>query len=184
MTSDDTPRLRRDTFTTYQVKQSSGSFFTDRKPHQNLTVPILQQKYKKQQECQECIHREHIIRFERQKLLRLYDENKKLNEQLHSSTLLNQQYKDDIQKLKYHLAKVNSHLYEYQINFDQLKQKIVSGKKTSPKITEDKEEEKEEDTTNDHLKRLRYEVQMYNRIVAAKQQQEQKNEQYKIDFSF
>jgi hypothetical protein len=123
-----------------------------------------------------------MIHLERQRLLRLYDENKKLNEQLRSSASLNQRYKDDIQKLRYHLTKVNSHLYEYQINFDQLKQKIVSEKKTNPKIDEEKEDK--QDMTIDHLKRLRYEVQMYNRIVAAKQHQEEKNEQKQIDFLF
>jgi hypothetical protein len=71
---------------------------------------------------------------------------------------------------------MNSRLYEYHINFDQLKQTIISEKKTSPKIDEQKDEEDKQDTTIDHLKRLRYEVQMYKRIVAAKQKQEENNE--------
>ena len=89
--------------------------------------------------------------------------------------LLNHQYEEDIQRLKYHITKVNSHLYEYQINFDQLKQKIVSEKKIDQETKEDKQ-----DMTTDHLKRLPYEVQMYNRILAAKQQQEHEQ----LDFIF
>ena len=57
-------RKHPDTFTTYQVKQSSSSkpFFTDRSLNQNRNVS-LQDKYEKQQ-CQECIRCDHIIDFE------------------------------------------------------------------------------------------------------------------------
>jgi len=175
---DNVNRTRRDTFTTYQLKQPSASFFTDRNLNQSINISVLQDKYEKQQtpQCQECVHRDHIIHSERQHLLRLHDENRKLDEQLRSSILLNRQYENDNQKLKYHLTKMNSRLYEYHINFDQLKQTIISEKKTSPKIDEQKDEEDKQDTTIDHLKRLRYEVQMYKRIVAAKQKQEENNE--------
>ncbi|CAF2981015.1 unnamed protein product [Rotaria sp. Silwood2] len=178
-------RPRHDTFTTYQVTEPCELFFTEGKSNQTANVSILQEEYKKQHGCQECIHRNHILPLERQKFLRLYEENKKLNEQLRASILRNHQYEEEIQKLKYHLTKINSHLYEYQINFDQLKQKIVSEKKTNPKIDKEKQIETDEDKhnmTSDHLKRLRYEVQMYNRLVDAKQQQEQKMIQKRLDF--
>jgi hypothetical protein len=181
--SDNLTRPRRDTYTIYEVKQSSGPFFTDRKSTQNRNTSILQEKYKKQQECEECLRRDHIIHHERRDLQYLYNQNKKLTNQLRSYILLNHQYKDDIQKLKYHLTKVNSHLNEYQINYDHLKQKIVYDKKPNPKIDEEEEEQDTQDDT-DHIKRLRYEIQMYNRIVAAKQKQEEKTEQNQFDFLF
>ncbi|CAF3445168.1 unnamed protein product [Rotaria sp. Silwood1] len=171
--SENVTRPRHDTFTTYQVTQPSELFFTEEKSNQITNVSVLQDEYKKQHECQECIRRNHIIHIERQKCLRLYEENKKLNEQLRSSILRNNQYEKDIQKLKYHLTTMNSHLDEYQTSFDQLKQKIVSEKKTTSKIDKEKQIETDEDKhdmTSDHLKRLRYEIQMYNRLVAAKQQ--------------
>jgi hypothetical protein len=75
------------------------------------------------------------------------------------------------------------------MNLNHLKQQIVSDKKASPKVDEEEEEEEEEEeqqqedkqeVTSNHIKRLRYEIQMYNRIVAAKQKQEQKQ----IDYLF
>ncbi|CAF0851391.1 unnamed protein product [Adineta steineri] len=175
-------RRRRNTFVTYKIKQPPESFFTDGKSHPNPNnISILQEKYAKQQQCQECIQHKHIIHYERQRLLRLYDENRNLTEQLRSSVLLNRQYENDIFKLKEHLRIVNSHLYEYHINFDELKQKIESEKKTTPKIDEEvQEEEDKHDTTLEHIKRLRDEVHMYNRLVNAKQQEEQK----KVNFLF
>ncbi|CAF1003601.1 unnamed protein product [Rotaria sordida] len=185
--SENVIRQRHDTFTAYQVTQPSELFFTEEKSNPITNISILQEQYKKQHECQECIRRNYIIHFERQKFLRLYEENKKLNEQLHLSIQHNHQYEEDIQKLRYYLKKMNSHLYEYQINFDYLKQKIISEKKTNSKIDKEKQIETDEDKYNmriDHLKRLRYEVEMYNRLVIAKQQQqqEQNNIQKKIDF--
>ena len=183
---DDMTRQRRDTYTIFKVKQPSDLFFTDRKPELNQHNSLLEEKYKQQKECEKCIRSNRIINLQRQDLIRLYNQNKQLNHQLHSSILLNHQYKNDIERLKHHLTKVNSHLYQYQTNFDDLKQKILSDKKTHPKIDEEEEEEEEEeerdeeDITIDHIKRLRYEIQMYNRIVAAKE----KNEQKQIDLLF
>src|SRR5690348_10373393 len=77
-------RPRRDTYTTYEIRQSSGAFFTDRIPNKNPSTSILQEKYKKQQECQECIHRDRIIHRQRQDFLRLYTQNKQLANQLRS----------------------------------------------------------------------------------------------------
>ncbi|CAF0980826.1 unnamed protein product [Adineta steineri] len=175
-------RRRRNTFVTYKTKEPPESFFTDGKSHPNPNnISILHEKYAKQQQCQECIQHKHIVHYERQRLLRLYDENRNLTEQLRSSVLLNRQYENDIFKLKEHLRIVNSHLYEYHINFDELKQKIESEKKTTPKIDEEvQEEENKHDTTLEHIKRLRDEVHMYNRLVNAKQQEEQK----KVNFLF
>jgi hypothetical protein len=71
------------------------------------------------------------------------------------------------------------------MNFDHLKQKLIFEKKTNPKIDDDDEQEEEqEDDTIDHIKRLRYEIHMYNRLVAAKEKQEAKNEQNPINFLF
>ena len=60
---DNVNRTRRDTFTTYRVKQSTQSFFTDGRPDQNTSVSVLQEQFVKQQQqqCQECIQRDHLI---------------------------------------------------------------------------------------------------------------------------
>lgn len=176
--SENTARERRDTYTTRNMNQPSDIAFIDRKFNYNKNTSVLQEIYKKQDRCQECVHRHQTIQYERQQRLYLYEENKRLTEQLRSSKQLNRQYEEDIQNLKYYLKRMNSYLYEYQFNFDQLKQKIASDKKTNPKINEEKQVEiveVKQDTIADHLKRLRHEIDMYNRLVAAKQQQEQKN---------
>ncbi|CAF1493056.1 unnamed protein product [Rotaria magnacalcarata] len=178
-------RERSDICTTYEMTQPSGLLFTDKKISNNGNVSVLQENYRKQKECQECIRRYHKLLFERQQTIRLYEENKKLNEQLRLSVLLNHQYKEDIQQLKYYLRKMNSHLCDYQINFNQLQQKIVSQKTINLKINEEKKveiDDDEQDMTIDHLKRLQYEIQMYNRLVAAKQEQEEKRLQNQIGF--
>ncbi|UJR30178.1 hypothetical protein I4U23_017718 [Adineta vaga] len=170
-TSEPINRNRSETFTTYQVKELSDSFFTLGKTNQPANNSLLLETYTKQQICQQCIHRDRIIHYERQRLLRLYDENKQLHEQLNSSLLLNHQYETDIQNMKHHLKKVNGHLYDYRLNYDQLKQKLMSeNKRDEEKI----EHEDKQESTMEHLKRLRYEVNMYNRLIAAKQQQEYK----------
>ncbi|CAF3529212.1 unnamed protein product [Rotaria socialis] len=174
-------REHRDTFTIYEMTQPSGLLFTDKKFSHNGNVSVLQENYRKQKECQECIRRYHKLLFEHQQSIRLYEENKKINEQLRLSVLLNHQYKEDIQRLKYYLRKMNSHLCDYQINFKQLQQKIVSEKK----INEEKKveiDDDDQDMTIDHLKRLQYEIQMYNRLVAAKQEKEEKELQKQIGF--
>jgi hypothetical protein len=162
-------RRRRNTYTTFQVEQS---FFTDRKANNPPTGSVLQKKYSKQQ-CQKCRDRNDLVYIEHQ---RLENENKKLNEQLRSSVFLNHRYEEENDKLKHYLRKLNGNLSEYQMNFNQLKQKILSEKKISSKLDEENEQ--------DHLKRLRYEVHMYNRIVAAKEQQEKQNQQKQIEFFF
>ena len=86
-------------------------------------VLYFEKNTKKQQECEECLRRNRVIDLQRQDLIRISNQNKQLNHQLRSSILLNQQYESESQKLKHHLNKVNSHLYEYQRNFDHLKQK-------------------------------------------------------------
>ena len=53
-----------------------------------------------------------------------------------------------------------------------LKDKIESNKKNIIK-------EKQENDEIDHLKRLRYEVQMYNRILADKRQEQEKKQNQK-----
>lgn len=177
-------RPRRDTYTLYEIKQSSDLFFTDQK-----SDSILEEKYAMQKQCRQCLHRDRIIQLQRDDLTRLYQQNKKLNHQLRSSILLNRYYEDDIEKLKHHLKKTNSHLFDYQLNFDQLKQKILSDKnkyskkKDDEQVNQEEEEdddEVEEETTIDHIKRLRYEIQMYNRIVAAKEKEEEKLNKNKI----
>lgn len=180
-------RQRRDTFTTYQLQKPSESFFTDRKSNSTANVAFLEEKYAKQQQCQECIRRHHIINYQRRHIAQLYDENKKITEQLRSSIMANDKYEQDIERLNYHLRKMNTHLYQYQINLDHLKQKNTPDKKTSPKIGREPEvitNDDESVLTNDHLKRLRYEVEMYNRIVAAKQHKEEKNLRKALDFWF
>jgi len=177
-------RQRRDTYTTFDVEHSSGPFFTDSKPNENATVSVLQEEYKKQQQCEKCLRRDRIIHLQHQDLIRMHNQNKQLDHQLRSSILLNHQYENETQKLKHHLNKINSHLYEYQMNYDHLKQKIISEKKTNPKIDEDEDEQEHEDETIDHLKRLRYEIHMYNRLVAAKEKQEAKNEQKQMHFMY
>jgi hypothetical protein len=172
VTSDHVNRARGETFTTYQLNQPSQSFFTAGKSKQlvNVSMHHPADKLTKQPHCQECIHRDRIIQYDRQRLLRLYDENRQLHEQLRSSASLTRQYENDIQKMKQHLKKVNAQLYEYHLSYDQLKQTIALEKKRD----EEKEEEDKQQATMEHLKRLRYEVDMYNRLVAAKQQQEHK----------
>lgn len=181
---EDLIRPRRDTYTTYEVKPRSGLFFTDRKSDENHNKSFLKETYKKQNECEECLQRDRIIYLQQQDLRRLYQQNKQLNKQLHSSILLNHQYENHIKTYKLHLTKVNTNLSEYQINYDDLKQKILSDQKTKTKIDEEQEEVDDDDNEPvDHIKRLRYEIQMYNRIVAAKEKQE-KNQEKQIDFLF
>jgi hypothetical protein len=112
--------------------------------------------------CQECLHREHMLHNEQQRLLDLSNENKKLIKQLRASISLNHQYQDENQKLKHHLTQLNTRIHEYQMNFEALKQKMVSEKKFKPK----------EDMEIDHLKRLRHEVHVYNQFIAAKRKEE------------
>ena len=163
-------RPRRATYTIYEMKQpSSDGFFTERN--------VYNERYSKEKPCAECYRRNRIIEHQKQDLSRLYEQNKLLKHELRSTISINQQYEHDLTKLKHHLNKVNSHLYEYQTNFDGLKQKILSDKKKYSKENHDDEHESEEETTVDHIKRLRYEIQMYNRIVAAKEKEQDKHQQ-------
>lgn len=160
--SEQKTRPRCKTYTIYQTKQPAREFFTDL----NGDTPILQQKYQRQQQqqqrrCEDCLRRNRLIELQREDLLRLYNQNKRLNHQLGSAVLKNRQHENEIEKLKEHLS-------EYQRTLRDLKQKMSS--ETKP---DEEQEQDEEILTMDHLKRLRNEIQMYNRLVAAKDKSEQ-----------
>ena len=147
-------RPRCNTYTIHQVKQPSARFFTDQNEH----VPMVKEKYRKQ--CEDCLRRNRLIDLQREDLLRLYNQNKRLNRQLGSVVLENRQYQQEIQRLK-------GQLKESQKNLNELQQKL------SPESQLDEEEEEEDGEENpvDHIKRLRYEIEMYNRLVVAKEKQ-------------
>lgn len=148
-------RPRCSTYTIQQVKQPSARFFTDRNGH----VPMVKEKYRKQ--CEDCLRRNRLIDLQREDLLRLYNQNKRLNHQLGSMVLQNRQYQQEIDRSKDQLKECQKNLHELQ-------------KKLSPDSQIDDNEEEEEDGEEnpvDHIKRLRYEMQMYNRLVIAKEKQ-------------
>ena len=156
--SEQKTRARCKTYTIYETKQPSAEFFTDR----DGSIPVLKEKYRRQQrQCDDCLRRNRLLELQREDLLRLYNQNKRLNHQLGSAVLQNRQFKSEIEKLKENLSECRTNLHD-------LKKKILSQPKT-----EDEEEQNEEELTMDHLKRLRYEMQMYNRLVAAKDKSEQ-----------
>ena len=190
---------RRHASTTYPTRQPLEPLPIDRRPLKSHSVSVLHDRFDKQQPCQECLRRDRLYYVEHQRLVRFYQENKKIYAELRASVALNRQYEEENRRLKSHVAKLNSQLYEFQMNFDQAKQKSSSKKKTTSKfdakkaVIDDDEDEDEnddddddddqEEATTDHIKRLRHEVQMYNRLVAAKQQQqEEKLRRKQLDF--
>jgi len=86
--------------------------------------------------------------------------------------LLNQQYQEEIYKLKQHLTKLNIDLQECQMDSYLLKQKLISEKNTRPK----------QDYEEDQIKRLRHELQVYNQVIAAKRKEEHKHVDYFAQF--
>jgi hypothetical protein len=152
-------RRRSATFITYQIQQPSESerFFTDTRINPN-----------QRQLCQECLRRENLLQNEHQRLLRIQKENRQLSEQLHLSVLLNDQYQEEIIRLKQHLTKLSIHLQEYQMNFQLLQEKILPEKPTKSK----------QDIDIDQLKRLRLELHVYNQVIANKRNEEQKQINY------
>ena len=140
------------------TRPPAESFLSEQRAMGAESVSYLQENYERQRQCRECSRRAHLLHVEQQRLQRASRENQKLHEQIRSSIALNRHYADENRRLKAHLDKINTHLYQYQLNFDQLKQKI----QTNPK------NEDEEQMHVDHFQRLRHEVEMYNRHVAAK----------------
>ncbi len=156
-------RRRSSTFITYQIQQpsKSESFFTEESIH-----------FKQKQFCQECLRRENLLQNEHQRLLRIHNENRKLSEQLRSTILLNHKYQEENSRLKQHLTKIGIHLREYQMNYDLLKQQILSEKNNKLKQNID----------DDQLKRLRHELHVYNQVIIDKQKKEQKQIDYHFQF--
>jgi hypothetical protein len=174
---------RRHASTTHPTRQPLESLPIDRKALKSHSVSVLQDKFEKQQPCQECLRRDRLYYIEHERLVRFYHENRKIYEELRASVALNRQYEQENRRVKSHVAKLNSQLYEFQMNSDQVKQRSPSKKKTTSKFDakkaqiddeeEDDDDKEEEEATTDHIKRLRHEVQMYNRLVTAKQQQQE-----------
>ena len=186
---------RRHASTTYPIRQPLESLPVDRRALKSHSVSVLQSKFENQQPCQECLRRDRLYYVEHQRLVRFYHENKKIYEELRASVALNRQYEEENRRLKSHVAKLNAQLYEFQMNFDQVKQKSSSKKKTTSKFDarkaeideheddDDDDDDDKEEATTDHIKRLRHEVQMYNRLVTAKQhQQEEKLRRKQLEF--
>ncbi|UJR16322.1 hypothetical protein I4U23_003228 [Adineta vaga] len=163
-----TLRRRSSTFVTYELRAPSKS----QSLHSARTIPSkINSAFKTSKAtCQECHRRENLLRNEHQRLLHVYNENRRLNEQLRSVALINHQYQEENSKLKLHLTKVNTHLKEYQVNFDLLKQLMIVDKHNKSKSNLP--------NGDDQLKRLRHELHAYNEIVAAKQQQEKQEIDY------
>lgn len=122
----------------------------------------------RQGSCQECIHRQNLIHNGNQHLLRAYNENRRLTEELRSAISLNHKYEEENEKLKQHIKKMNAHLEEYKNNFNQLKQKYML----------EKNNQSQKDVDANHLRRLRHELNIYRQVVASKQQEDQKNIDY------
>lgn len=157
-------RKRSSTFVTYQVQpriQSESYFSTKRIDSKKET-----------QLCQECLRREKLLQTEHENFSQLQKENKKLSEQIHSLNLIHQQYQDENNRLKQHLTKMNFHLHEYQIHLNLLKQKIIS----------DKNIQNKQNLEDQHLRRLRHEVQVYNQVIAEKRKEEEKQIDYYYHF--
>ena len=107
--------------------------------------------------CQECLRRENLLQDENRQLVRAYEENRKLSEQLRSSVILNRQYQEENEKLKQHLTKMNALLQESRMNFDLLKRNRVK-----------------QEFEDEQIKRLRHEIQVYNQFILTKRKEEQK----------
>jgi hypothetical protein len=107
--------------------------------------------------CQECLRRENLLQDENRQLVRAYEGNRKLSEQLRSSVILNRQYQEENEKLKQHLTKMNILLQESQMNFDLLKRNRVK-----------------QEFEDEQIKRLRHEIQVYNQFILTKRKEEQK----------
>lgn len=158
-------RKRSDTFiiSPIQGKSNSEHIFMDKR---NLNEP--KQIFPRREICQACFQRQNLFDNEHQRLLRAYEENRKLVEQLRLVTESNQQYQEENMKLKNHLMKMNNRLEEYKNNFHQLKQKT----------TLEKIKPLKQDGDVDQLKRLRHELNVYKQVIAAKRQEEEKNIDY------
>lgn len=139
-------------------RRPAESFLSKKRAMPNETLSYLQENYAKQKQCRECSRRAYLLHVEQQRLDRVSHDNQKLHEQIRSSIALNRHYAEENRRLKSHLDKINTHLYQYQQNFDQLKQKLG----THPKS------EEQEQSHVDHFQRLRHEVEIYNRHVADK----------------
>jgi hypothetical protein len=140
-----------------EQQQPAESFLSKKQAMPNESLSYLEEKYAKQKPCRDCSRRAYLLQVEQQRLDRVSHDNQKLHSQIRSSIALNRHYADENRRLKSHLDKINTHLYQYQQNFDRLKQKIVSHPKSE-----------EEQIHVDHLQRLRHEVEIYNRHVAGK----------------
>ncbi|CAF0790589.1 unnamed protein product [Adineta steineri] len=158
-------RRRSSTFVTYEIRPPSK---TQSVPSNKNIHSKVNLSPKSQESCSECQRRENVLHNEHERLLHVYNENRKLNEQLRLATLTNHQYQEENSKLKQHLTKMNTHLKEYQVNYDLLKDKLTLEKINQPK----------QNIPTDPIKRLRHELQIYNEVIAAKQQKEQEQIDY------
>ncbi|CAF0993918.1 unnamed protein product [Rotaria magnacalcarata] len=158
-------RKRSSTFITrHTQKPSIPEYATVDKRNSFQSIRTPQQ----QEPCQECFHRQNLIQSANQRLLRAYNENRRLTEELRSFISLNHQYEEDNLKLKQHLMKMSAYLEEYKTHFNQLKQKFIA----------EKNNQVQQDFGNDQLRRLRHEMYVCKQVVASKQQEEQKNIDY------
>lgn len=149
-------RRRSSTFITYRLplpakSQSVQSLKrADPTPRSNVTLP--------QPVCHECRRRENLLRSERERIVHVYNENRKLTEQLRSAAIVNHHYHEENGKLKLHLSKINAQMKESQLKLDLLK--------------------RQQDPRGDQIQRLRRELHIYNEVVAAKEQEEQERFDY------
>lgn len=118
---------------------------------------MMKEKYREQ--CEDCLRRNHLIDLQRDDLLLLYKQNKRLNQQLGSIVQQNRQYQQEIERMRGELKDCQKTIVKLQQNL-------------APESQTDEEEgEEEEEDPVDHVKRLRYEIKMYNRLVLAKEKQ-------------
>ena len=155
---------------TYRVDRPRESLTGEKKPNTPKHVSSIRMAT---DDCEQCQELEYLLQVEQQRVEIFQHENQKLIHQLRKSIQQNYEYEYENEQLRSRLKKMNSHLYQHQRNFDGLKQKIAVEKKTNPKLIEENDEDQQE-KTSEHLKRLRYEVQMYNRLVAAKENEEER----------
>lgn len=154
------PLKRDNTFTTYQIQS------TRRTPIESQAfVPFERKSTLKHGEiCLECQRRDEILIKTRQRLDQIENSNRKLFEQLRSSTFLIHQYQEDNYRLKIRLNQLNQHLKQYQTNFQALHKNLQMKKESLSNV--------------DHFHRLREEIYQYNKKIAAKQQNERRTNDF------
>jgi hypothetical protein len=118
--------------------------------------------------CDRCQRLADQLRWEEQRLDRLNEENMRLRHRIRASIALNRHYEDEQQRMRTEFDRIQSRLIQHQIQLDRSNETIVSQTKSARRKVERDTHDNEQRTIVENLKRLRYEIQMYNRLVTSK----------------